>query len=367
MDISNLPDLSVRELLAIVAVSDSGSFVAATRLLKVGLPTLSRTVKRVERVVGVRLFERTTRRVDITPAGRAFVAIAQRLLSDLQLSLQDLGEVAAEQRGQVAISTFGVFAHEMLPPIFHDYLSTRPEVQLQVHVGPFTDVLERVVSGQCDFGITYVDTLPDTVHRITLRKEPMYVVLPHDHPLGRNKKASISLAELQGTPLVSLPPDTYTRRVLDGAAASAGVWLKHSVIVPGFLDVLSHASAGVGVGIVPSGVISDRFLARLKARPLRPALSMSIGLIALKSRHVTPAASALMRLVLDTIRQHETALRTEFLTSSLAAFEDLPHGPYELLWRPAIPSAAPAKQSAVQRPRKTARPARGPNVRAAAR
>jgi len=351
MDTSSLPDLSVRELLAIVAVADQGSFVAATRLLKIGLPTLSRTVKRVESLVGVRLFERTTRRVDITPAGRAFVAIAQRLLSDLQLSLQNLGEVAAEQRGQVSISTFGVFAHEMLPPIFREYLATRPEIQLQVHAGPFTDVLERVVSGQSDFGITYVDTVPDTVHRVNLRKEPMYVVLPHDHPLAQDKRASLSLAELQGTPLVSLPPDTHTRRMLDAAAASAGVWLKHTVIVPGFLDVLSHVGAGVGVGIVPSGVISDRFLALVKARPLRPAVKMSIGLIALKSRHLTPAASALMRLVLETIRQHETALRTEFLTSSLAAFEDLPHGPYELLWRPAIPSAAPTGHAENRRQR----------------
>jgi len=342
MDASNLPDLSVRELLAIVAVADRGSFVAATQVLKVGLPTLSRTVKRVERLVGVRLFERTTRRVEITPAGRAFVAIAQRLLSDLQLSLENLGEVAAEQRGQVSIATFGVFAHEVLPPIFREYLRVRPEIQLQVHAGPFSDVLDRVINGQSDFGITYVDTVPDTVHRITLRKEPMYVVLPHDHPLAHDRKASISFAELQGVPLVSLAPDTHTRRMLDAAAAAAGVWLKHTVTVPGFLDILSHVSAGVGVGIVPSGVISDRFLALVKARPLRPAVKMSIGLIALKSRHVTPAASALMRLVLETIRQHETALRTEFLTSSLAAFEDLPHGPYELLWRPAIPSAAPA-------------------------
>lgn len=365
MDVSSLPDLSARELLAVVAVADSGSFVAATRRLRIGLPTLSRTVKRVERMVGVRLFERTTRRVEITPAGRAFVAIAQRLLSDLQLSLQNLGEVAAEQRGSVAISTFGVFAHEMLPPIFREYLRTRPEIQIQVRSGSCAEALEHVVSGQSDFGITYLDTLPETVHRITLRKEPMYVVLPHDHPLGRNKKVSMSLGELQGVPLVSLRPDTHTRRVLDGAAASAGIWLKHAVIVPGFVDVLSHVSAGIGIGIVPSGAISDRFLTRLKARPLRPALSVSIGLIALKSRHVTPAASALMRLVLETVRQHETALRTEFLTSSLTAFEDLPHGPYELLWRPAIPSAAPGSHRETQnRPRG---PVRRSNVRAAAR
>jgi DNA-binding transcriptional LysR family regulator len=364
MQLTNLPDLSVRELLAIVAIADAGSFVAASRLLKVSLPTLSRTVKQVERIVGVTLFERSTRRVEITPAGRAFVAVAQRLLSDLQLSLQDLGEVAAEQRGQVVISAYGVFAHELLPPVFREYLRTRPDIQLQVREARSAEVIEHVVSGQSDFAITYVDTLPDTVHRINLRREPLYVVAPHDHPLGQKKKAHVALVELQGVPLVSLPPDTHTRRVLDGAAASAGLWLKHAVIVPGFLDVLNHVAAGVGVGIVPSGVISDRFLARLKARPLhRPALSMSVGLIALRSRHVTPAASALMRLLLETIRQHETALRTEFLSSSVTALEGLPHGPYELLWRPATAVPAQTAQTAGPRPRRerqaAARTARG--------
>ena len=126
------------------------------------------------------------------------------------------------------------------------------------------------------------------------------------------------------------------RRLIDGAAASASIWLKHAVVVPSFLDILNHVSAGVGVGLVPSGVISDRFLTPLKARPLRrPPLTVSVGLIAVKGRHVTPAASSLMRLVLEKVRAQQTALRTEFLSSSLAALEDLPHGPYELLWRPA--------------------------------
>jgi DNA-binding transcriptional LysR family regulator len=356
MDLTNLPDLSVKELVSIVAVADAGSYTGAAARLRTSLPTLSRTVKRVERIVGVALFERSTRHVAITPAGHAFVAVAQRLLSDLQFSLEGLGEVAAEQRGQVVVSAFSLFAHEMLPPIFREYLRTRPDIHLRVHEGSFPEVLDQVLNGQSDFGITYVDTLPETVHRINIRKEPMHVIIPHDHPLGQQKRAAVGLADLQGTSLISLPPETFTRRLIDGAAASTGVWLKHAVIVPSFIDILNHVSAGVGVGIVPSGVISDRFLARLRTRPLqRPSLSMSVGLIALRSRHVTPAASSLMRLLLDTVKAQQTSLRTEFLASSAAAFEDFPHGPYELLWRPAsAPEAAPAgkgRRSRARRPR----------------
>src|SRR5689334_16672984 len=98
MQLKNLPDISARELLAVVAIAEYGSFIGASSFLKMSLPTLSRTIKRVERVVGVVLFERSTRRVAITAAGRQFVAVAQRFLSDLQISLQNLGDVASEQR-----------------------------------------------------------------------------------------------------------------------------------------------------------------------------------------------------------------------------------------------------------------------------
>jgi DNA-binding transcriptional LysR family regulator len=241
------------------------------------------------------------------------------------------------------ISAFPIFALETLPPIFREYLDTRPGVQLQLHVGRFPEVLEQVNNGVSDFGVTYVDTLPETVHRVNLWKDSMYIVVPRDHPLGRTRRTNISLADLQGTPLVSLPSEAYTRRLIDGAAASEGIWLKHSVIVPGFLDILNQVSAGVGVGIVPGSAISDRFLTRLKTRLLtRPSLSMTVGLIALRTRHMTPAASALISLVLQSVDAHRATLRNRFLASGFKSFEELPRGPYEILWRPATTSASKA-------------------------
>jgi DNA-binding transcriptional LysR family regulator len=86
----DLPDLRARELATIIALADYGSFVAAAAHMKTSQPALTRTVKRVERVLGVTLFTRSTRRVEITEAGREFVAVAARVLSDLQLSVRSL-------------------------------------------------------------------------------------------------------------------------------------------------------------------------------------------------------------------------------------------------------------------------------------
>jgi DNA-binding transcriptional LysR family regulator len=358
MQLTNLPDLSAKELLAIVAIAEYGSFVGASSFLKMSLPTLSRTVKRVEKVVGVVLFERSTRRVEITPAGRHFVAVAQRLLSDLQLSLQHLGDVAAEQRGQVIVSTFPVFAHETLPPILREYRVSRPQVQIQIRQGRFGVVLEDVLSGLADFGISYVDSLPETVQRVNLRREPLYVVIPHDHPLG-SKSQRVALKDLQKQPMISLPGDSYTRRVIEGATSAAGIWLDHSVIVPGFLDILNLVMAGVGIGIVPGGVLADRFLSRMKVRLLtQPALSLSVGLVALRTRHVTPAAAGLIKLLVDTVRAQQPSLRTKYLSTAGFSIEDLAHGPYELMWRPATSPDVKAPTDGKRRKRTAAAAAR---------
>jgi len=298
MHLTNLPDLNARDLAAVLALAEYKSFIAASALLKVSQPTLSRTVKHVERVTGVTLFARSSRRVEITPAGREFVAVAERILNDLQLTLRNMGEVASEQRGQVIISAYPIFAHQVLPELVKAYRDTRPHVEIHVRQGRFPEVLEDVYSGVSDFGITYVDEVPDTIEGVALRRERMHVLLPSGHRLAR-RRAGLDLAELKGETLVSLGRETYTRRLLDGAAATAGVTLQHGITVPGFLEIISLVRAGVGVGLLPAGVLpaGDRTVV---ARPLlKPALSIAVTLLRLRSRHLTPAASSFIKLTLD--------------------------------------------------------------------
>src|SRR5918998_5185070 len=112
---ADVPDIRAKELLTVMALAEYGSFVAAAAHLKTSQPALTRTVKRVERILGVTLFARTTRRVEITAAGREFVAVAERILTDLQLTVRNMSEVTNEQRGKITISTFSAFASHTMP------------------------------------------------------------------------------------------------------------------------------------------------------------------------------------------------------------------------------------------------------------
>src|SRR6187551_586120 len=207
----DIPDLRTKELLTIIALSRYGSFVAAAAHLKTSQPALTRTVKRVERVLGVTLFARNTRRVEITAAGREFVAVAERMLNDLKHTVRNLSEVTNEQRGRVTIATYSSFAINPLVFLVRRYRDTRPLIEIRIREGRQSEIVEDVRNGAADFGIGYINSLPEMMESILLRKEPMLVLVPNSHPLAAKKRPKIRLAELRDEPLVSAPSDTFIR------------------------------------------------------------------------------------------------------------------------------------------------------------
>src|ERR1700690_738644 len=120
MDLSHIPDLGSRQLLAVLAIADYGSFIAAAAFLKTSQPALTRTIKRIEDGLGVGLFERTPRRGQVTPAGREFVAVAERVLNDLRISVRSMRDLADQQRGQVIVASIESVANGLLPPRIPD-------------------------------------------------------------------------------------------------------------------------------------------------------------------------------------------------------------------------------------------------------
>ena len=139
---ANVPDLTARQLHAVLAVAEYNSFIAAAAFLKTSQPALTRTIKRVEDVLGVLLFDRSTRRVAITAAGKEFVAVAERMLNDLRISVSSMREIGEQQRGQIIISSIMSVANGLLPAIVAEYRSSRPGIEVLLREGVHGTVLE---------------------------------------------------------------------------------------------------------------------------------------------------------------------------------------------------------------------------------
>ena len=302
---SNVPDLTARQLHAVLAVAEYNSFIAAASFLKTSQPALTRTIKRVEDVLGVRLFDRSTRRVAITAAGKEFVAVAERMLNDLRISVGSMREIGAEQRGRIIVSSIMSVANGLFPAIVAKYRASRPGVEIVLREGVHGTVLEDVRGGAADLGATYVDDVPDFVAAKRMSREVFEVILPRNHPLIKtSKRASVTLGELVGFPLVSLPFESRTRRIIDGAASTAGYTLQHAATVTQFATMMSFVRAGVGIAIIPSGAVAGLLGKDLAILALsKPRLSRDVGLIWLRDRELTPAARGFAAVVEDIWRK----------------------------------------------------------------
>src|SRR5262245_46088892 len=290
------PELTSRQLQTVVALAEYGSFIAAAALLKTSQPAVTRTLKHVEEVLGIKLFERSTRSVQITAAGKEFVGLATRMLNDLRITIRSMRELSDQRRGQIIISSIMSVSNGRLPGFVSAYRRDHPGIELQVREGVHGTVMEDVRSGAADFGITYLDDLPDPFAGAFLGREEFTVVLPRRHELAKRK--SLSLSDLKAESLVALPTDSRPRRVIDGAASAAGLNLNHVVTVSQFATMLGFVRAGIGVAIAPRSAVANFLGKELSAVPIRgKPLARGLGIITLRVREASPAASGLMALI----------------------------------------------------------------------
>ncbi|MEM0990983.1 MAG: LysR family transcriptional regulator [Pseudomonadota bacterium] len=299
MSTGHIPDIGARQLVAVLTVAEHASFVAAAAELRMSQPALTRMIKRIEDVLGVQLFERTTRTVRLTDAGREFVALARRMTDDLRIAGQAMRELADQQRGQVIVSTLMSVAHGVLPGAVGTYRAAHPRIEIQVRDGIHASVLEDVKSGAADFGITYLQDVPEAVRTTRLGQGHFDLVARRGAVLPALKDGAILFDDLRGLPLVSMPPGSQTRRVLDATAAARGFQLHHTAVVSQVPTLLSFVRAGVGVGLVPSAPISGDLgddLIRLSVTD--PRIVLDIGILCLADRALSPAADGLMEVIL---------------------------------------------------------------------
>ena len=145
------------------------------RRCRTSQPAVTRTVKHVEAVLGIELFDRSTRSVQITAAGKEFAAVAARILNDLKITLHSMRELSDQRRGQIIISSIMSVANGKLPGLVSTYRRDYPGIELHVRDGVHGTVIEDVRSGTADFGITYLDDLS-----VRVGSEAFTVVLPRD-------------------------------------------------------------------------------------------------------------------------------------------------------------------------------------------
>jgi LysR family carnitine catabolism transcriptional activator len=284
------PTLHQLEVFRRVALT--GSFSRAAADLRLSQPVVSRTVGDIERHLGARLLERTTRSVELTPAGTEFLAVADSILDTYRLGLSRFSAYRAGEYGHITIAALPSVAAVLLPPVVAGFLAGHPGITLHLLDGTTSEVLEHLRSGAADLAVT--DENPASagldVHR--LAEDRLVAVLPVGHPY--RSRPELTWADLAAERFIAFSQDSSVRRLTNLGFAQASVEPATLVETRAVATAGGMIAAGLGVSAMPELVLPLLSFTELTTRPIeRPAVTRRLALHLRPGESLHPAARQL--------------------------------------------------------------------------
>ncbi|MCB9744807.1 MAG: LysR family transcriptional regulator [Alphaproteobacteria bacterium] len=257
----NLPTL--RQLEYIVAVAETGQFVAAARRCAVSQPALSKQVREVEELLGVPLFERTRPRVVLTDAGQEVVPRARELLRQARELVELTQAHAAGPQGTLKLGVIPTIAPYGLPGLLVKLRRRFPEVRFAIHELQTEVLLAELRSGGIDLGLLARAFDDEGLTGPDLVTEPFVLVAPAGHPLGTPEV--VHADELVGASLILMQDGHCLRDQAIEVCASAGAAPPASVAAASVATLVRMVEGGLGATLLPASAL---------AAELRPGLGL---------------------------------------------------------------------------------------------
>lgn len=290
-------NFELSDLRAFVAVAERGNFSAAAKDIHLSQPALSRRVAKLEGALGVRLLERTTRRVDLTAFGRDFARKARALLNGFDESLLGVSELAANMHGEVTLACVPSAVRHFLPDVLRDYHARYPRILIRVTDEGASEVLSSVVRSEADFGLNYIGAQEGNIEFEPIMKDAFVVACRRDHPLAQ--RASLSWEELRAWDYMSVAKASGNRFLLDLALADTPDLPRPFCEVRHVMSLMSLVEAGVGIAAVPGMAMPPGEHPVLVGIPLTgPAVTRTLGLIRRRGALLSAPAQQLYDTIL---------------------------------------------------------------------
>ena len=289
--------MELRHLRYFLSLAEERHFGRAAARVHVAQPALSQQIKQLERELGVDLFRRTTRRVELTDAGRRFEHHARSVTGSMDRAQREMAMVASGRAGQVSMGFIGTATYDVLPQVARTVRRELPDVELTLRgelLSP--QLVADLVEGTYDLAVIRPDPVarPDVNLRL-LRSERLVAVLPAHHRLADRRR--IDLGSLADEVFVMHPSghrSSIHEEVLR-ACAAAGFQPVNMLEVAETATLVVFVAAGLGVALVPEPVRSLA-LTGVAYVPLRHAPSVDLSL-ALRADEDSPAVGEVAAIV----------------------------------------------------------------------
>lgn len=288
-------NLGIHHLRAIVAVAETRNFTLAAARLRVAQSSLSRTVLEAERRLRTPLFQRSTRRVLLTPDGEAIVAVARGVIEHVDTGLEHIQGYLAGTRGSITIATLPSLAATLLPSVIRRYQELYPDVVLHVEDNLSDQVVDHLQTGRADLALTTDPGDRDDYVVRPIAEDSFFLAV---HPEHRYAAAeAVAWTDLQAEPLIAFGPATSIQRTVSHVLRSVGASPATIVRAQNVAAVAGLVASGLGVAPVPGFVLPLMQFAGLHFIPLTPERSRTITLVHHRDRPLSPAVRAWMDVI----------------------------------------------------------------------
>jgi len=287
--------LNPRHLQAFVSAVELGSMVKASEALHLGQPALSQAISKLESIAGFKLFDRTTRSLALTPAGKVFYEDARSVLEQNQRLLANIHQWSEARIGSVCLMSIPSVAQFLLPGAVRDFAHAHPEVKVDVHDLPDRQLAEQIRLGQGDMAIQTLGFEDENCQSLPLLTDPLRWVAVQSHPLSTKK--NIGPKDIMHETLIVLRKGSVFREMMDPLLREALADIK-VVEVDQPSTLLSMVASGVGIALLPALCCpSDGPVIHRSWQG--GDVSRTIVLTRPQGRALMPASRALGRFILD--------------------------------------------------------------------
>ncbi|WP_436891748.1 LysR family transcriptional regulator [Nocardiopsis dassonvillei] len=247
--------MELQQMRYVVAIAETNSFTRAAERCLVAQSALSHQVARLERELGARLFERTSRRVRLTAAGAAFLHEARRCLEAAERAVEQVAAAVGEVRGPLEVGLIPTVAAVDVPGALRDFRRAHPGVRIGLRVGASDDLVEQVKEGEIEVAFLGLPTSarPEGVGIRELARDRHVAVVAPDHPLAAEE--SVSLERLAAEVFVDMPAGTAGRVQADLAFEAAGLGRDVAFEVSSAEYMARLVAEGLGVALLPSAYV----------------------------------------------------------------------------------------------------------------
>jgi DNA-binding transcriptional LysR family regulator len=250
--------MELRHLKYFVAVAEEMHFGKAAKRLHIAQPPLSQQIRNLEDELGVKLFDRTRRSIQLTDAGVYFLKEARQLLSHVEQAAETARRIYRGQAGRLVVGFVGSVIHTFLPEGLRSFRERFPDVELVLQEVNTAEQVKSLHAGRIDVGFLYLDAQDTLLASRQLTRAPLMVVLPKKHRLAG--RTSINMKELAQEPFIAntRSSEPVVRDAFISLCHTAGFSPRITQEAGHVQTVLGLVAAGLGVCLLPDFIKNIR-------------------------------------------------------------------------------------------------------------